>query len=241
MIRFFIAIIVLVGVMWFVARLGRVSPVQRTKYMKLAALYIAGAILLFLVFTGRLHALFALAAVAIPWIQRIIMLRSAYNMFKSWTGPVQGAKPGQTSDVRTKYFEMTLNHDTGDVTGTVLTGKYQGQTLDSLSIEELAELLQECNRRDEQSASILETYLDRMRTDEWEEYVNTHTESEAPEGASSDMSYAEALQVLGLEEGATREEIIEAHRVMMQRNHPDRGGSTWVSARINQAKNILLS
>ena len=80
-----------------------------------------------------------------------------------------------------------------------------------------------------------------MRTDEWEEYVNTHTESEAPEGASSDMSYAEALQVLGLEEGATREEIIEAHRVMMQRNHPDRGGSTWVSARINQAKKILLS
>lgn len=227
--------------MWFVARLGKVPPHSRSKYLKLAGLYAGGGILLFLVLTGKLPALFALLGALIPWIQRIIMMRSAYQAFKSWQGPAQGAKTGQTSDVKTKYFEMTLDHDTGDINGTVLTGSFQGRTLDSLEIEELAELLKECRKRDEQSASILETYLNRMRADKWDEYVEAHADEDLQDRQTSDMSRSEALEVLGLEEGATKDDIIEAHRTMMQRNHPDRGGSTWVAARINQAKKILLS
>lgn len=228
--------------MWFVGRLGRSSPQDRAKFLKLAALYGAVGILLFLILTGRLHGLFALLAAFVPLIQRVIMLRSAYSMFKNWQGPVQGSKTGQTSDVKTRYFNMTLDHDTGEITGNVLRGTYKGYSLVDLDIEQLGELWIECRRKDHQSASVLETYLDRMRPEEWEEYAQEYAEHEQTQGTQSqNMTRAEALEVLGLEEGATREEIIQAHRTLMQKNHPDRGGSTWVAARINQAKDLLLS
>ena len=238
--RVILILAVVVGLMWFFGRLGKTNPQDRIKFLKLAALYGGAGILLALILTGRLSAIFALLIAAIPWIQRIIMVRSAYNMFKTWQGPVQGSKPGQTSDVRTKFLEMTLDHDTGNIIGTVTAGSYKGRTLDELDINELADLLDTCRKKDRQSASVLETYLDRMRPDEWGAYADEHEEQEVSTGGD-DMTREEALQILGLSEGATREEIIEAHRVLMQRNHPDRGGSTFLAAQINRAKDLLLS
>ena len=184
-----------------------------------------------------------LLAAAVPWLQRIIMLRSAYNMFRSWQGgPIPGSKPGQSSDVKTKYFEMTLDHDSGDISGTVIAGSYKGNSLHALSVEQLADLLTECRSKDPQSASVLETYLDRMRPDEWQEYAKQHFKQDPSTASDSvEMSRQEALEILGLDESATKEDIVEAHRTMVQRNHPDRGGSTWVTARINRAKDVLLS
>ncbi len=239
--RVILIVLALVGIMWFVGRLGGSSAAVRAKYLKLAALYGGLGLLLVLIFTGRLHGLFALALAAVPWIQRAIMLNSAYNMFKSWKGPVQGSKPGQTSDVKTKYFEMTLDHDSGTIAGEVLKGQHKGKSLDELDIEQLADLLTECRSKDSQSASVLETYLERMRTDQWEQYASEHEQSPNDNSDSEKMTRDEALQILGLPEGASREEIIEAHKILMQRNHPDRGGSTWLAARINRAKDILLS
>ena len=238
--RVILILAVVVGLMWFFGRLGKTNPQDRIKFLKLAALYGGAGILLALILTGRLSAIFALLIAAIPWIQRIIMVRSAYNMFKTWKGPVQGSRPGQTSDVRTKFLEMTLDHDTGNIIGTVTSGSYKGRTLDELDINELADLLDTCRKKDRQSASVLETYLDRMRPDEWGAYADEHEEQEVSTGGD-DMTREEALQILGLSEGATREEIIEAHRVLMQRNHPDRGGSTFLAAQINRAKDLLLS
>ena len=238
--RLILILVAVVGLMWFFGRLGRVSPQDRAKFLKLAALYGAAGILLVLVLTGRLPAIVAILAAAIPWIQRGIMLRSAYNTFKAWQGPVQGSKPGQTSDVRTRFFEMKLDHDTGNITGTVIAGAYKGRELADLEISELADLLSTCRSKDRQSASVLETYLDRMRPDEWGAYADEHEERQATSG-TDEMSREEALKILGLAEGASREEIIEAHRVLMQRNHPDRGGSTWLASQINRAKDLLLS
>ena len=240
-VRIFLILAALVGIMWFVGRLGKTPPQNRMKYLKLAALYAGVGILLALALTGRLPAVFALLAAAAPWIQRAIIARSAYNMFKSWQGPMHGSKPGQTSDVRTKFLQMTLDHDTGAISGSVISGDYKGNLLDELNIEELASLLDVCRKKDNQSASVLETYLDRMRSDDWEEYARAHTDEQPSKGSSDEMTRDEALQILGLTGDATREEIVEAHRILMQRNHPDRGGSTWLAARINRAKDILLS
>lgn len=242
-VRAFLLLVVVIGLMWIVSKIGnKTSQVNRQKYLKLALLYGGAGILLALILTGRLPAIFALAAAAIPWIQRIIMLRSAYNMFRSWQGgPVPGSKPGQTSDVKTKFLQMTLDHDSGTITGTVISGDFKGQALDDLTIEQLADLLNTCRQKDTQSASILETYLDRMRTDEWEEYAREHAEQQAPPTDPDEMTREEALEILGLDESATEADIIEAHRILMQRNHPDRGGSTWLAARINRAKDILLA
>ena len=241
-VRLFLLLVLVGALMWFVSRLGRSTPQNRSKILKLGALYGGGIILLLLIVTGKLPALFALLVAAIPWIQRIIMVRSAYQTFKSFKGgPVPGSKPGQTSSVNSKILKMELNHDNGTITGSVLTGNYKGSSLDDLSIEQLAELMNYCRKKDAQSASLLETYLDRMRTDEWTEYVQSHADEQSTMADSDDMTREEALQVLGLEENASEQEIIEAHRVLMQRNHPDRGGSTWLAARINRAKDILLS
>lgn len=54
------------------------------------------------------------------------------------------------------------------------------------------------------------------------------------------LSRQEAYEVLGLKEGATKEEILAAHKRLMQKAHPDRGGSDWLAARINSAKETLL-
>ena len=145
--RLILFLVVVVGLMWFFGRLGKTSPQDRMKFLKLAALYGAGGILLALILTGKLHALFVVLALAIPWIQRIIMIRSAYNTFKAWKGPVQGSKPGQTSDVRTKFLEMVLDHDTGNIAGTVISGQFKGRALDDMDISELADLLTTCRKK----------------------------------------------------------------------------------------------
>jgi len=241
MARLFLLIALVIALMWLFGRLGRMAPQHRARVVKIAALWGGGAILLALILTGKLHPLFAAIGAAFPWIQRIIMMRSAYQMFSSWKGPAQGAKPGETSDVSTKHLQMTLDHDTGTISGTVINGPHNGRTLDELSMEQIAELISLYQSKDKQSVSLIQAYLDKMRADEWDEYAKTHATHEQPPASEQTMSRAEALEILGLEEGATRDEIVDAHRVLMQRNHPDRGGSTWLAARINLAKDILLS
>ena len=69
-----------------------------------------------------------------------------------------------------------------------------------------------------------------------------HTTQEPPPSAQSTGNAAEdeALNVLGLHRPYTREEVVEAHRKLMQKFHPDRGGNDYFAARINDAKQLLL-
>ncbi|MDP1751471.1 MAG: molecular chaperone DnaJ [Reyranella sp.] len=141
---------------------------------------------------------------------------------------------GQRTEVRTAFLQAWIDHGTGDVGGTVLSGRFVGRVLDALADGELLELHYEC-AADPDSLKVLEAYLDRRLGADWRTSGRP-----PPAGSRAGMSRDEALAVLGLAEGATSEEIRAAHRRLIQRMHPDVGGSADLAARINQAKDVLL-
>ncbi len=145
-------------------------------------------------------------------------------------------KTGQTSRVRTAFVEMALDHDSGAMGGLVLAGRFQGRTFESLDIAALIELLTEV---DEESRALLIPYLDR-RDPGWSEHAQRDAAPGRGAASSGKMSEQEAYQILGLEAGASADAIGRAHRTLMKKFHPDQGGSTYLAARINEAKEILL-
>lgn len=145
----------------------------------------------------------------------------------------------QTSQVRTAALEMELDLDTGEMTGIILAGRFEGQELEALEESDLLSLYSEL-RMDPESVQVLEAYLDR-RMPAWRDGFDADADDglgAAP--GSSTMTKEEAYQVLGLSAGASEAEIRQAHRRLMKRMHPDTGGSVFLAARINEAKDILL-
>lgn len=146
---------------------------------------------------------------------------------------------GRGSTVRTAALEMTLDHDTGIIIGQVLVGNFEGRQLEGLTETELFSLYQEI-ATDQESTALLEAYLDG-RVPDWRNEFEPHMA--AGEGSASDtgpMTEEEAYEVLGLTAQASQDEIVAAHRRLMKRVHPDHGGSTFLAAKINAAKAILL-
>jgi hypothetical protein len=151
--------------------------------------------------------------------------------------------PGQKSGVRTAMLEMVLDHDSGRMEGKCLKGRFAGRSLSSLSCNNLFELLRELRATDAQGVLLLEAYLDRQFRS-WRERHATDDEepkSSAWHDRRHGMTVNEAYDVLGLKLGATNTDIRAAHRKLMMKFHPDQGGSTYFAARINEAKEVLLS
>lgn len=147
---------------------------------------------------------------------------------------------GKKSHVRSAALEMELDHDSGTLSGVVLAGRYEGKTLAQLSLEELLDLHSDLVG-DTESLQLLEAYLD-SRFPVWRDSADTNQdgrERNAPRPGP--ITKEEAYKVLGLEAGASATEIRQAHRRLMQRLHPDMGGSAFLAARINEARDVLLS
>lgn len=142
---------------------------------------------------------------------------------------------GQRTEVHTTYLNAWIDHATGDVGGTVLAGRFAGRALDRLTDSELLELQVEC-ASDADSLRVLEAYLDRRLGADW----RNARHAPPPRNPRTDMTREEALAVLGLAEGASVDDIRAAHRRLIQRMHPDVGGSADLAARINRAKDVLL-
>ena len=231
-----IVLILLVAVLWFVSWYRRAPPAQRRKIRNRGLIGALAALLLIGLVTGRLQPLFALALAAIPVLMRVVSLIQAAQTLKSIGGAFKSARgpsPGQSSDVRTRYLHMSLDHDSGDLDGRVLEGKLRGRRLSDLPLEALVELLAECQREDAESCPLLESFLDRVHGPEWRH------ETQAP-GPMPGMSHSEAYEILGLSPGASDEEVVAAHRRLIQKLHPDRGGSDYLAAKLNEAKEVLL-
>jgi hypothetical protein len=155
---------------------------------------------------------------------------------------VGGGPSGRTSEIQTDTLAMRLDHRTGELDGEVLAGRFAGRSLGSLGLHDLLTLLADCERGDPRSAPLLETYLDRRHPD-WRSQAGgpeTEGRSERGGGQSGGMDVATACSILDLTPEATAEEIKAAHRRLMNKLHPDHGGSSYLAAQLNEAKDVLL-
>ena len=222
------------------------NPKQRRKMAYKVAIGLAAAVLLLLLLTGRIHVLAALAAAVIPFAKKLPMLLRYIPLYRSLkqtlgSAKSKGAKP--VSVVETSLLIMSLNHITGAIDGEVRHGLYEGARLTQLTSEQLFELYKVSSDQYPDALPVFNAFLQHHIGHNWREgaaQMGYHFEEiNAPQN-NAEMDVAQALQVLGLEEGATKEDVLAAHRKLMQKLHPDRGGSNFLAAQVNQAKDLLL-
>ena len=218
----------------FTIRWVKAQPAQKRQHAGfMAALAGAGVLLLVALATGRLNPLVAMVAAAIPMLQRLTRAKSLFDGLRS-------SMKGDTASgpvISTSRLRIEVNQKNGDWTGMIIDGPHKGQALSALGLAQLADLLTEYERVDPESAALLASYLERHHHD----YRRPSGAHSSPRTATSTMSEREARQVLGLDETASDEDIVATHRRLMQKMHPDRGGSDYLASKINQAKNRLLS
>jgi hypothetical protein len=202
--------------------------------------------------------LLVLAAVGLALAERLnlaVLLGTVawtlYTQGRIWPGgwPHYGApsgggprrRPGQaqSSAVRTGWIALELDHTTGDMDGEVLQGAHTGARLSAMTRDALTSLYRESSA-DPETRRLLEVYLDRRFGAVWREAEQTQSRSQSRARDDSAMSRDEALRVLGLEPGADVAAIRAAHRKLMLQNHPDKGGTSYLAAKINEAKDVLL-
>jgi hypothetical protein len=231
MAAFLFGVVALLLLLGAVSAFTKADPKQVARALQwiggIAALALAG----FLLFRGAI-------AIAIP-IGAFGLGLLGWTSFwpASFTARTQRST-GQVSHVRTAFLEMELDHDTGMMRGRVVAGSYQGASLDALDRAALIKLLSEV---DDDSRDLLAAYLDRMAPGWREQAQHDAASGSGPHSAGGGkMTEEEAYQILGLKRGASNEEISRAHRSLIKKLHPDQGGTTYLAARINEAKDVLL-
>ncbi|UPG70991.1 hypothetical protein MVG78_10160 [Roseomonas gilardii subsp. gilardii] len=146
-----------------------------------------------------------------------------------------GAAPppqGSPEDaVETATLSLRIDPASGIMSGTVLRGRYAGRDLARLQRSQIEEIFADCLENDPDSLPLLEAWLARMQPE---------GEEKPPPPGSAPMRREEALAVLGLPPEASPEQVQAAYLRLMRVAHPDRGGSDWLAARLNEARDTLL-
>ena len=233
-----LGVALLVALLFFLRWYSTASTESLWRVLKWGGLAIAVVLVGFLLLRGGLQFLWIAAAFLVPWFLRMRGMRN-------WARAAKPKASGQTSTVRTRFVAMELDHDTGEMDGDVLEGPYAGRRLSDLDLDALLELLHVAAGADTQSAQVLQSYLDRVHGDEWRERAGaagsqTGTGDAGARPGTTSMTRDEAYEVLGLAPGASEEEIKQAHRQLIREYHPDKGGSDYLAAKINEAKDLLL-
>jgi len=241
-----ISILLLLGILLALGiALKRMSPAQRKRPLIAGVLIALIAGFAVLAATQRLYLLGALLAALLPWARRLmpLLIRFVPSLLSRRSSGNTAGNSGQTSQVQSAILDMELEHDSGIMHGTILTGPFEGKTLADLDETEFMTLLDYCRQNDSDSARLLETYLDKRFGERWRQDdpgTSNNEQSTAPDDLAGAMTDADAYDILGVSPGADRDTIVKAHRRLMQKAHPDRGGSDWLAARINAARAHLL-
>jgi DnaJ-domain-containing protein 1 len=229
-----LAIAAVVYILW--RRIQALPPHKRRNGYIQLGLGVLVIIVLGLSLTGRMHWLgAALTGLLVAGRQLLPLALRFFPMLASLRSKA-AAGSGQTSTVESTMLRMQLDHDSGELSGEVLKGRYAGWRLQDMERAQLEELMAHCASEDDDSVQLLDSYLQQRFPGE-----GPFQSNQPPPGSHStgQMNRSEALAVLGLDDSATPEDIVTAHRKLMQRLHPDRGGNDYLAAKVNQAKDVL--
>jgi hypothetical protein len=189
-----------------------------------------------LVASGRMHWLGAGLAVLVPLAKgafalglRALPFLQILSRFK--TSP---------SQFRTKSLLVQVNFSTREMDGEILQGEFTGKRLSELSQEQLQAFAESLKETDRESYLLLQTYLLRSNRGGSQHSYQDGNQNGNQANNLSELSEKEAYEILGLEPDAPKEDIVKAHKRLMQRLHPDRGGSDYLAAKINAAKDKLV-
>jgi hypothetical protein len=225
-------VVLLFGLMLLGRAFVNADPKQLARFVKWGAIALAAAAVIALAVSGRLSMLLALAAGLLPMLRRL----------HSFIGGMRGPAAGATSEIETSYVRMSLDHDTGAMSGTVLQGRFAGIRLDEMRRADLLALLRECRTADEEGARLVEAWLDRADP-EWRDDLHGQQAGAGapPSRGGADITVDEAYAILGLQPGADAAAIKAAHHRLMKQLHPDHGGTDYLAAKINRARDMLLN
>jgi len=222
-----LGILVLLLILWAMNAFARADPRAVVRFAKVSGGTVALAGAATLAATGRV-------ALAVP------LGIAGLTLLGLWPGSSifgrRSRSGGQTSRVRSAFLEMELDHDSGAMRGVILAGPREGTRLESLDVATLTAMM---NEIDDESRALLAAYLDR-RDAGWREHAQADAGAGRGGASRGPMTHEEAYQILGLPPGAKAEEIVRAHRTLMKKLHPDQGGTNYLAARVNEAKDTLL-
>jgi hypothetical protein len=228
-IRLFLALLALLAVMWFMSWYGKADAIERNKAIKTGLLYFVAGSLLLLVVTGRIPVLFAAISAAVPLFHKLF----AYRGLMGGIGRFAGQKFGPTK-FTTSWLIVEYNLATRSLDGSVTRGHFEGKMLSQLNPDELEQLLAEVSG-DYQSKLAVNAFMMARKGKSYDQ--NTQT----PPHVNGKMSASQAYEILGLSPDVPDEQIKQAHKRLMQKLHPDRGGSSYLASQINAARDTLIS
>ena len=218
-------------------RVQSLPPHKRRAETTKIAIGVAVVAVIMLTLAGKMHWVgAALTGLLVMMRQSLPLLLRLFPVLAQWRQQrARAGGEGKNSTVTTRILAMYLDHASGQLSGEVLQGPFSQWRLDEMDRAQLDELRDYCRREDPESVQLLESYLEQRFPDE--ETVS----GDSGEIDSGAMNRREAMQILGVDDSASREDIVAAHRKLMQKLHPDRGGSDYLAAKINEAKDFLLA
>ncbi len=233
-IRLILLLAVIFAIFYIRQQLAKAPAQQRKSLIWKYALIAIAALVIGLAVAGRVHWISAAIAAALPFARRMLPMLIRYfpllqHHYKTYQGQQVPGTDNQSS-VNTPILAMTMDHHGGELNGEVISGPFANRSLDSMDQAELLSLLDYCQQQDMDSARLMVSYLNHRFGNDWSDTAT-----------SGAMCEEEALALLGLVAGTCEEEIIKAHRKLIQKVHPDRGGNDYLAAKINLAKDLLLS
>lgn len=227
MLRLIFAVSIVIAVFWAMQNIRQLPAEQRKKrYISLGIGGFAG-LLIVLAITGRVHWVGAAIGALLPVLRALgpAALRYLPGFIASRSGAAQ-----KQSQVKTASLNMTLDHQRSALDGSIEQGPFAGQTLSQLNEEDLQAYRQWCEQNDPDAVTLLDNY---------HQFRFGQQSAKANHGQS--LSLDDARAILGLKPPYDRDAVIKAHRSLMQKLHPDRGGNDFLAGQLNAAKDRLLN